>query len=74
MVGPGYALRAMVVAGGARLALAGTITGLDRALDTALFEISSRDPVTFILVPTLLMSLAVFAAYLPARMDALRTE
>ena len=83
---PGRILQ-LVVAGGARLAIVGVLAGLAGALTLSgllkslLFEISPRDPVTFILAPAILMGVALFAAYLPARrasrlspVDALRTE
>lgn len=80
-------IQRLVVTGGARLAFAGTVAGIAGALalsgllKSLLFEISPRDPITFILAPAILMAVALFAAYLPARrasrlspVDALRTE
>ncbi|HEY6250414.1 MAG TPA: FtsX-like permease family protein, partial [Candidatus Angelobacter sp.] len=80
-------IQRLIVAGGVRLAFTGAIAGIAGALalsgllKSLLFETSPRDPMTFILAPAVLMSVAVFAAYLPARrasrlspIDALRTE
>jgi ABC-type lipoprotein release transport system permease subunit len=54
------------------------LTGLLRGM---LFEISPRDPLTFVVVPAILAVVALIAAYLPARraarldpMAALRTD
>lgn len=80
-------IQRLVVTGGARLAFAGTVAGIAGALalsgllKSLLFEISPRDPITFILAPAILLVVALFAAYLPARrasrlspVAALRTE
>ncbi len=69
------------------LALGGSIAGLfvaavsGRLLKQFLFEVSPLDPLTFCVVPLLMMLLALLAAWVPARraasidpMKALRTE
>ncbi|MGD8868633.1 MAG: ABC transporter permease [Gemmatimonadales bacterium] len=64
---------ATVVRQGMVLALAGVVLGipaalgLSRFLDSLVFGISTRDPVTFVAVPLLLLAVAGLAAYLPAR-------
>jgi len=78
---------AMILASGARMAGAGTATGvlgalaLSYSLKTLLFGVTTRDPVTFVTVPLILMGVALLAAWLPARraskidpMQALRTQ
>jgi predicted permease len=67
-----------VVGSGVGMALA---LGLTRLMAGILFGISPRDPVTFALVPLLLLFVALAATYLPARraaqvdpMEALRAE
>lgn len=63
----------LVIGGGLRLALIGVILGLggafalSRLLSSLLYGISSDDPLTFALVPLLLLLVAVIASYLPAR-------
>jgi putative ABC transport system permease protein len=63
----------MVLLKGARLALAGIIAGLALALFVAnlmkslLFEISSQDPLTMVVVALLLAAVALGACWLPAR-------
>ena len=54
---------------------------LSRFLESILFEVSARDPVTFAVVPIILLAVSALAAYLPARraagispMEALRAE
>jgi ABC-type antimicrobial peptide transport system permease subunit len=72
---------------GARLVAAGTVAGLAGAmlltslLKTMLFGVGAHDVVTFATVPLVLASVALLAAYLPARrasrmapVDALRAE
>jgi putative ABC transport system permease protein len=62
-----------VIARGLRLAVIGLAIGLliafglARVIAGMLYEVSSADPVTFILVPVLLLLIAVFACYVPAR-------
>lgn len=63
----------MVLAQGARLALLGVSVGfaaalvLTRLMTSLLFGVQPTDPVTFIAVPALLMSVALLACYIPAR-------
>jgi ABC-type antimicrobial peptide transport system permease subunit len=54
---------------------------LSYLLKTLLFGVSTRDPLTFAAVPLILMSVALMAAWIPARraskidpMQALRTQ
>lgn len=83
---PGSITR-MVVAGGVRMVLMGAAVGLAIALGVSgllqslLYGVSSRDPLTFIAAPALLVLVAMIAAYVPARrasrvspMEALRAE
>jgi putative ABC transport system permease protein len=78
---------ALVLKTAARPVLGGLAAGIAGALALAgllqslLFGIGPRDPLTFIVVPCLFAAVALIAAYLPARraarlepMDALRTE
>jgi len=80
-------ITALVLGMGARLVLAGTAAGLagalalTRLLKTMLFGVGVHDPVTFAAVPLVLATVALLAAYLPARrasrlppLDALRAE
>lgn len=77
----------LIVSDGARVALVGAAIGLAGAMALSgllkglLFDISPRDPVTFIFAPLALITVALLAAYVPARraahlapMEALRTE
>ena len=55
--------------------------GLAKALSAFLFQVSAIDPVTFVAVPLLLVSVALFACFVPARrassvdpLEALRWE
>jgi putative ABC transport system permease protein len=63
----------MVVVQGVRLALVGVVIGLAAAvglaqlLQTLLFGVTVRDPLTFVGVPMLLTIVAVLAVWLPAR-------
>lgn len=63
----------MVVWQGIKPALAGIALGIfgaflaSQILKSMLFGISATDPVTFILAPALLLVVAVFACYAPAR-------
>jgi putative ABC transport system permease protein len=67
-------LAALVLGGLASFLLSGVLSGL-------LFEIQPTDPVTFVVVGTLLAAVALLAAFIPARratrvdpIDALRAE
>jgi putative ABC transport system permease protein len=71
---------ALPIMGGAAIGL-GTALAMTGLLRSLLFGVSPRDPLTFFLVPSLLIVVALAAAYLPARraarldpMDALRRE
>jgi len=77
----------LVVGRGTRLAFIGLALGLasalvlSRCVSSLLFEISPTDPVTFLLVPAMLLAASLSACYLPARraarvdpMTALRCE
>ena len=63
----------LVVRQGMVLAIAGLAIGLPvaialtRLMSTLLFDISPRDPVTFAAVTALLVTVAAFACYIPAR-------
>ncbi|MEO6214255.1 MAG: ABC transporter permease [Vicinamibacterales bacterium] len=69
----------MVLAGGARIAASGIAIGLvgalllTRVLSGLLFGVSERDPLTFVLVATTLMAVALAACWIPAR-RAVRVE
>ena len=80
-------VRKMVVFQGMRLTLIGAAAGtcaaigLTRFIQSFLFGVKALDPVTFLLVPILLISVALLAAWVPARRassvdlaDALRSE
>jgi predicted permease len=62
----------MVLGQAMRLAGLGTVAGVaaafatTRALDTLLFGVSRTDPLTFVVVPLLLLGVAGIAAYVPA--------
>jgi putative ABC transport system permease protein len=84
--GPGEVLR-LVVSRGLALALAGVVIGVvvafaaSRVMETLLFGVEPRDPMTFIGVPVVLTLVALAASVVPAiraaRVDpivALRTE
>jgi ABC-type antimicrobial peptide transport system permease subunit len=59
--------RALVVSGcGVAVGLLGALAG-SRVLTSLLFEVSPFDPITLICVSLLLLAVALFAAYLPAR-------
>jgi putative ABC transport system permease protein len=74
----GQAMRLVVVGVVAGLIAAGALT---RMLDTLLFQTTALDPLTYAATAVMLMLVAVFAAYVPARRgtriaptDALRAE
>jgi predicted permease len=84
---PSAGVVGLVVRGGMRPVLIGAVIGLvasvgaARALNTILFGVSTHDPVTFAVVPVLLIAIALLACWLPAwravRVDpteALRVE
>jgi putative ABC transport system permease protein len=58
------------------LALVGVTIGLavafalSRVLASALYDVSTTDPLTFVVVPLVLLAVAVSASYLPARRAA----
>src|SRR5690606_15682555 len=66
-------VRRMVMRQGLDLAGIGTVLGiagalaLTRLLDSVLFEVDSRDPLTFVIVPIVLLAVSAIAAYVPAR-------
>jgi predicted permease len=77
----------MVVREGMALVVAGVVVGaivslaVTRALGTLLHEISTHDPLTFLVAPAVLLMVALLACYLPARratrveaVTALRSE
>jgi putative ABC transport system permease protein len=64
---------AMVLGQGARLALLGVFFGFASAfgvtqlMSSVLFGVQPTDPLTFVIVPLLLMAVALLACYIPAR-------
>ncbi len=81
------AVQTLVLRNGFKLAGAGTLVGvigalvLTRLLRSLLFAVSPTDPLTFVAVPVLLVTVALLACWLPARraakvdpMEALRHE
>jgi putative ABC transport system permease protein len=67
------AILRMVLGHGTTMALAGVAIGLlaafalARLITSLLFQVSAADPPTFGVVPLVLIAVAVFACYLPAR-------
>jgi putative ABC transport system permease protein len=63
----------MVVGGGLRLALIGVGLGLvgslalTKAIGASLWQVSATDPLTFVLVAALVLAVAAFASWVPAR-------
>ncbi|MGH9826986.1 MAG: FtsX-like permease family protein, partial [Blastocatellia bacterium] len=63
----------MVVGQGLRLALAGAAIGLiaavavTRVIESFLFNVKPRDPITFAVISGVLIAIALAASYLPAR-------
>ena len=63
----------LVLRGAGKLALAGAIAGLiaafglTRLMASLLYGINPNDPLTFVAVPAILISVALLASYLPAR-------
>jgi ABC-type lipoprotein release transport system permease subunit len=66
----------MVLRQGMRLAVAGILAGmvgavaLSHLMESILFEVNSRDPLTFVVVPIILLGVTAIAAWLPARRAA----
>ncbi len=66
----------LVLGNGARLAAIGAITGIlasiaaSRVMRGVLYGVSPLDPMVFVAMPTLLMTVALVATYLPARRAA----
>ena len=76
-----FVRNALVLAGVGVVIGLGAAAGLTRLMKSLLFGISSLDPLTYVLVPGVLVAAAVFASYLPARRvarvdpnEALRVE
>jgi putative ABC transport system permease protein len=59
----------MVALIGAAVGIAGSLL-LVRVMKTLLYGVRPTDPLTFVLVPTLLCSIALLATYIPARRAA----
>ncbi len=51
---------------GVALGVVGAV-GMTRVLETLLFEVDSQDPLTFAVVPAVMLSVSALAVYLPAR-------
>jgi ABC-type antimicrobial peptide transport system permease subunit len=66
-------VRTLVLRQGLTLAAVGILIGLagavalTRLLGTLLYEVKSRDPITFVLVAAVMLGVSSFAAYVPAR-------
>ena len=69
-------IRNMVIWQGMRLALIGILIGwavslpLSRFLNSLLFGVKSWDPAVFVIVPSVLISVALFSVWVPARRGA----
>lgn len=69
---PGHVLR-LVLGRGIRLALAGIVLGLAGAFATMwllaglLYGVTPRDPLTFVVVPAVMLGVALLASWIPAR-------
>ena len=59
--------RGMTLAGAGAAIGVGAAMGLSQVMETLLFSVSRRDPITFIAVPVALVIVAALACYLPAR-------
>jgi putative ABC transport system permease protein len=59
--------RGMALAGAGAAIGVGAAIGLSQVMESLLFSVSRRDPVTFIAVPVALVVVAGLACYLPAR-------
>ena len=63
----------LIVGRGMALAIVGAVLGiagafwLTRAMQSQLFSVSTTDPVTFAIVPAMLIGVALLACYVPAR-------
>jgi putative ABC transport system permease protein len=63
----------LVIGQGMKLALSGVALGvaaafaLTRSIASLLFDVSPTDPLTFVVIPLLLIAVALLACYLPAR-------
>jgi predicted permease len=70
---PVSGVRNLVIGQGMRLALAGTAIGLiaaftlTRVLQSVLYGVGAADPLTFIIVASLLLAVALLACFIPAR-------
>jgi predicted permease len=66
-------IRRMVLVGGLRIAATGVALGivgalgLTRVLSGLLFGVGARDPLTFVVVPAVLLAVALAACWIPAR-------
>lgn len=66
-------LLSLVLGEGARLAVIGVVIGLGLsfvlagAISNLLYGVKSHDPLTFVAIPLLLLAVALFASYVPAR-------
>lgn len=69
-------VRSMVLRQGLAVVLAGIVMGVvlaagaTRVLASLLFEVSARDPITFVTVAAVLLAVSITAIYLPARRAA----